>query len=142
MRTLDDVYINILNQLKKNARMPLKELSAEVYLTTPAVSARIEKLEQVGFIKGYHADLDMEKLGYGIKAFIMITVEPEDSQKFYEFIKARKCVLECNHITGPYSMILKATFSSTTLLDEFLGKLQVFGKTETQVVFSTVLERH
>ncbi|SCK02496.1 Uncharacterised protein [uncultured Eubacterium sp.] len=39
-------------------------------------------------------------------------------------------------------MILKATFSTTTLLDEFLGKLQVFGKTEMQVVFSTVLERH
>lgn len=142
MRTLDEVDIKILNQLKKNARMPLKELSAEVYLTTPAVSARIEKLEQDGFIKGYHADLDMEKLGYGIKAFIMITVEPEDSQKFYEFIRAQKCVLECNHITGPYSMILKVTFSTTTLLDEFLGKLQVFGKTETQVVFSTVLERH
>lgn len=84
----------------------------------------------------------MEKLGYGIKAFIMITVEPEDSQKFYEFIRLQKCVLECNHITGPYSMILKVTFSTTTLLDEFLGKLQVFGKTETQVVFSTVLERH
>lgn len=46
------------------------------------------------------------------------------------------------HITRPYSMILKATFSTTTLLDEFLGKLQVFGKTEMQVVFSTVLERH
>lgn len=142
MRNLDEVDIKILNQLKKNARTPLKELSAEVYLTTPAVSARIEKLEQEGYIKGYHADLDMEKLGYGIKAFILITVEPEDSQKFYDFIKGQKCVLECNHITGPYSMILKTAFSSTTLLDEFLGRLQVFGKTETQVVFSTVLERH
>lgn len=142
MKNLDEVDIKILNQLKKNARTPLKELSAEVYLTTPAVSARIEKLEQEGYIKGYHADLDMEKLGYGIKAFILITVEPEDSQKFYDFIKGQKCVLECNHITGPYSMILKTAFSSTTLLDEFLGRLQVFGKTETQVVFSTVLERH
>ncbi len=35
-----------------------------------AVSARIEKLEQDGFIKGYHTDLDMEKLGYGIKALL------------------------------------------------------------------------
>ena len=142
MKTLDEIDIKILNQLKKNARTPLKELSSEVYLTTPAVSARIEKLEQDGFIKGYHADLDMEKLGYGIKAFILITVEPEDSPKFCEFIKAQKYVLECNHITGPYSMILKVTFPTTTLLDAFLGKLQVFGKTETQVVFSTVLERH
>ena len=128
MRNLDDIDIKILNQLRKNARTPMKELSALVYLTTPAVSARIDKLEKDGYIKGYHANLDLEKLGYGIKAFIMITVE--------------KSVLECNHITGPYSMILKVVFSSTSLLDEFLGKLQVFGKTETQVVFSTALERH
>jgi len=142
MRNLDEIDVKILNMLKKNARTPLKELSAEVFLTTPAVSARIEKLEKDGYIKGYHAALDMEKLGYGIKAFIMITVQPEDNHKFYDFVKGQKCVLECSHITGPYSMILKVVFPTTALLDEFLGKLQVFGKTETQVVFSTVMERH
>lgn len=51
MRTLDEVDIKILNQLKKNARMPLKELSAEVYLTTPAVSARIEKRSRTDLSK-------------------------------------------------------------------------------------------
>ncbi|MGN0714896.1 MAG: Lrp/AsnC ligand binding domain-containing protein [Anaerovoracaceae bacterium] len=45
-------------------------------------------------------------------------------------------------MTGNYSMILKAVFSSTTLLDEFLGRLQSFGKTETHVVFSTAVERY
>lgn len=128
MRNLDEIDVKILNMLKKNARTPLKELSAEVFLTTPAVSARIEKLEKDGYIKGYHAALDMEKLGYGIKAFILITVQPEENQKFYDFVKDQRCVLECSHITGPYSMILKVVFPTTTLLDEFLGKLQVFGK--------------
>lgn len=142
MRNLDEIDVKILNMLKKNARTPLKELSAEVFLTTPAVSARIEKLEKDGYIKGYHAALDMEKLGYGIKAFILITVQPEENQKFYDFVKDQRCVPECSHITGPYSMILKVVFPTTTLLDEFLGKLQVFGKTQTQVVFSTIMERH
>lgn len=141
MRNLDEIDVKILNMLKKNARTPLKELSAEVFLTTPAVSSRMEKLEREGYIKGYHAALNMEKLGYGIKAFIMITVEPEDSKRFCEFIREQKCVLECDHITGPYSMIMQVVFPSTTLLDEFLGKLQVFGKTETQVVFSNIVER-
>ena len=50
-------------------------------------------------------------------------------------------MLEGNHITGEYSMLLKVIFSSTSLLDEFMGKLQQFGKTETSVVFSTILER-
>ena len=142
MRSLDEVDKKILNQLRQNGRISLKELSAEVFLTMPAVSARIEKLEREGYIKGYHAEVDLEKLGYGIKAFILITVKPEDNKKFYEFVRGERCILECNHITGNYSMILKAVFSSTTLLDEFLGRLQSFGKTETHVVFSTAVERY
>ena len=142
MRSLDEVDKKILNRLRQNGRISLKELSAEVFLTMPAVSARIEKLEREGYIKGYHAEVNLEKLGYGIKAFILITVKPEDNKKFYEFVREERCILECSHITGNYSMILKAVFSSTTLLDEFLGKLQSFGKTETHVGFSTAVERY
>ena len=142
MRSLDEVDKKILNRLRQNGRISLKELSSEVFLTMPAVSARIEKLEREGYIKGYHAEVDLEKLGYGVKAFILITVKPEDNKKFYEFVRGERCILECNHITGNYSMILKAVFSSTTLLDEFLGRLQSFGKTETHVVFSTAVERY
>ena len=142
MRSLDEVDKKILNRLRQNGRISLKELSSEVFLTMPAVSARIEKLEREGYIKGYHAEVNLEKLGYGIKAFILITVKPEDNKKFYEFVREERCILECSHITGNYSMILKAVFSSTTLLDEFLGKLQSFGKTETHVVFSTAVERY
>ena len=142
MRSLDEVDKKILNRLRQNGRISLKELSSEVFLTMPAVSARIEKLEREGYIKGYHAEVNLEKLGYGIKAFILITVKPEDNKKFYEIVRGERCILECNHITGNYSMILKAVFSSTTLLDEFLGRLQSFGKTETHVVFSTAVERY
>lgn len=141
MKALDDIDRKIISMLKENARIPLKDISAEVFLTTPAVSSRIEKLEKEGYIKGYHAEVDLEKMGYGIKAFIMITVAPEDSQTFSEFIKEQECVLECSHVTGQFSMIMKVVFPSTTPLDEFLGKIQTFGKTETQVVFSTLLER-
>jgi Lrp/AsnC family leucine-responsive transcriptional regulator len=141
MRKLDEVDLKILNRLRKSGRISLKELSAEVFLTMPAVSARIEKLENEGLIKGYHADVDFEKFGYGIKAFVMVSVEPEDNKRFYEFAREEKCILECCHITGNYSMILKTVFPSTVLLDEFLGRLQSFGKTETHVVFSTAVER-
>ena len=49
MKNLDKTDVKILKRLKQNARTPLKELSAEVFLTTPAVSARIEKLEAEGY---------------------------------------------------------------------------------------------
>ena len=142
MRSLDEVDKKILNRLRQNGRISLKELSSEVFLTMPAVSARIEKLEREGYIKGYHAEVDLEKLGYGIKAFILITVKPEDNKKFYEFVRGERCILECNHITGNYSMIVKAMFPSTTPMNTFVGELQKYGKTQTQVVFETVIERY
>ena len=142
MKALDTIDKEILKKLRENARIPLKDLSAEVFLTTPAVSARIEKLEKEGYIKGYHAEVDIETLGYVVKAYIMITVKPEDIKKFYTFVGKQECVMECSHITGPYSMIVKAAFPSTVMLEIFLGKLQSFGKTETQVVFSTFIENH
>lgn len=141
MKNLDEIDLKIMSLLRANGRMSLKDLSGEVFLTTPAVAARIEKLEKEGYIKGIHAKLDMERLGYGIKAFILVSVPPDRSSKFYEFISQQECVLEGNHITGEYSMLLKVIFSSTSLLDEFMGKLQQFGKTETSVVFSTIIER-
>ena len=67
---------------------------------------------------------------------------PEDQRKFYDFVQKEDCILECSHITGPFSMLLKVVFTTTADLDTFIGQLQEFGKTETQVVFSTVLERH
>ncbi|MCI8610220.1 MAG: Lrp/AsnC family transcriptional regulator [Firmicutes bacterium] len=139
---MDAIDMKILNRLRQNGRISVKDLSAEVFLTTPAVAARMEKLEKEGYIRGFHAEVDLEKMGYGIKAFILMTVKPEEGKKFYEFVREQKCILECNHITGNYSMILKVAFASTVLLDEFLGKLQAFGKTETHVVFSTILERY
>ena len=141
VKPIDEIDIQIIELLSANARMSLKDISGMVHLTTPAVSTRIEKLEKSGLIKGYHAEIDLEHLGYKIKAFILISVEPENQEDFYTFIRAEECVRECSHITGVYSMLLKVVFKSTSELDTFIGRLQGFGKTETQVVFSTILER-
>ena len=59
-RTLDQVDVKILKLLQSNARMTLKEIGASVFLTSPAVSARIDKMERTGVIKGYHAQIDPE----------------------------------------------------------------------------------
>lgn len=141
-KVLDEVDIQILNLLRKNARIPLKDISSEVHLTAPALSARISKLEKAGIIKGYHADVDLEKTGYNVKAFIQISVLPEDHKDFVAFVKKKSCVIECSHITGEFSMMLKVVFRSTSDLDKFISELQSFGKTETEIVFSTLIERH
>lgn len=137
MMSMDDIDRKILKILQENARTSLKTIAEKTFLSSPAVSARIEKLEKDGIICGYHAMIDPMKLGYHIIAFINLDVVPEDKPRFYEFASEVPNVLECNCVTGEYSMLMKVAFQSTVELDIFIGQLQKFGKTSTQIVFST-----
>lgn len=137
---MDSIDRQILDMLQQNARTPLKTIAEKVFLSSPAVSTRIEHLEKQGIIKGYTAMIDKEQLGYHITAFINLEMEPIQKQDFYPWISEVPNVLECNCVTGSYSMLLKVAFPSTVDLDVFIGKLQQFGKTSTQIVFSTPVE--
>ncbi len=137
---MDHIDGEILMMLQKNARTPLKTIAEKVYLSSPAVAARIARLEKEGVIKGYHAEIDWFKLGYHITAFINLEVEPYQKPEFYPFIKACPNVIECNCVTGHYAMLIKVCFSSTMELDTFIGHIQKFGRTSTQIVFSTAVE--
>lgn len=137
---MDSIDKKILDMLQHNARTPLKTIAEKVFLSSPAVSTRIEHLEKQGIIKGYSATIDREQLGYHITAFINLEMEPIQKQDFYPWIAEVPNVLECNCVTGSYSMLLKVAFPSTVDLDVFIGQLQQFGKTSTQIVFSTPVE--
>lgn len=137
---MDKVDEKILQMLQENARIPVKEIAKEVFLSSPAVSARIDRLSQSGLIKGYHMTIDREKLGYDVTAFISLEMEPSQKTDFYPFIKECPNVLECSCITGQYSQLIKVAFRSTSELEAFLGTLQRYGRTSTQIVFSTPVE--
>ena len=124
MKKLDKVDKKIIQILQKNARTPLKEIAAQVFLSSPSVSARIEKLEHEGVITGYSAKVNPLYLNYHIKAFINLEVEPLQKPVFYPFIKKIPNVVE-----------------STAQLDHFINELQQFGRTKTQIVFSTSVEQ-
>ena len=136
---MDDIDRKLISLLQENARYSLKQLGEHVFLSSPAVSSRIEKLEREGFITGYQAQVDAQKLGYHITAFINLEMEPPQKATFYPFIQACPNVLECDCVTGMYSMLIKVCFRSTEELDTFIGQLQKFGKTQTQIVFSTAV---
>ncbi|MDR3086157.1 MAG: Lrp/AsnC family transcriptional regulator [Christensenellaceae bacterium] len=138
MEKLDKIDRKILNLLQQNAKIQLKVLAERVFLSSPATSARLERLSQL--ICGYQARLDLVQLGFHVTAFINLEVDPRDKPTFYPFIKACPNVLECNCVTGPFSMLIKVAFPSTVELDDFINVLQKFGKTSTQIVFSTSVE--
>ena len=134
--TMDKIDKKLIRLLQENARYSLKQLSERVYLSSPAVAARIEKLEEDGIITGYHADISADKMGYNITAFINLEMSPKQKAGFIAFITEVPNVIECNTVSGNYSMLMKVSFPSTLDLDTFLGQLQKYGHTETQIVFS------
>ena len=134
---MDNIDREIITILQRNARTPIKVIAEKTYLSSPAVSARIEKLEKEGIIEGYSTKVNLLKLGYHITAFINLEVEPVQKPVFYPFMESCPNVLECNCVTGQFSMLIKVAFTSTVELDVFIGQLQKFGRTSTQIVFST-----
>ncbi len=139
-RAVDTIDRQILEILERDARTPLKKIAAAVFLSPPAVSARIERMEQRGVITGYRALLDPQRLGYAITALINIAILPKHQPAFAQFVKGCSNVTECYHVAGTYSMLLKACFATTGQVDSFVESLQRYGKTQTQIVLSTVVE--
>ena len=137
---MDKVDEKIVQMLQENARVPIKEIAKEVFLSSPAVSARIDRLCHEGLIKGYHMTIDREKLGYTVTAFINLEMSPARKPQFYAFIRECPNVLECCCVTGQYSQLIKVAFRTTSELDHFIGHLQEYGRTSTQIVFSTQVE--
>ena len=71
-RLLDEVGLRILRELQQDARLSHSELGRRVGLSQPAVAERIQRMEEAGIIRGYHVDLDLEKIGLPITAFIRV----------------------------------------------------------------------
>ena len=97
-------------------------------------------MEQGGYIEGYYAHINAQAFGFNIKAFINLEVEPVQKKEFYTYIRSCPNVVECNCVTGEYAMLIEVLFRTTAELDHFIGELQHFGKTKTQIMFSTSVE--
>ena len=140
LQHIDEVDLQILEALRTNARTSLKSLAEKTYLSSTAVATRIEKLEKEGIIEGYHAKINSRAFGMGIKAFIQLELEPIQKPNFYPYIRSQNNVVACHCVTGDYSMLIEVLFPSTAELDELINKLQHFGRTKTQIVFSSPVE--
>ena len=136
---MDAIDKKILSLLGQNARIPLKKIAEQVFLSPPAVSARIERMESSGIITGYRVTVAQEKLGYHITEFVNVVLPPERQEDFYACVRSCPGVVECYHVAGAFSMLLKVCFPDTQQLDAFVARVQKFGKTQTQIVFSEVM---
>lgn len=83
---ITDVDVHILNELKEDARLSMRELSKRVNLSAPAVAERVRKLEDAGIIEGYSVQVNYKKLGLMIDCLLEVTVLNGEYQRFVAFM--------------------------------------------------------
>src|SRR5262249_38981849 len=142
---LDDIDRSILALLQEDCRTPLARIGESVGLSAPAVMERIKKLEAAGFINSYRAILDARRLGLDITAFIGVIVSNTSAIGTVEQqIVALDDVLECHHVTGEYTLLLKVKTANTSSLERLISQVRSLDgvqRTETMVGLSTHTER-
>ena len=140
---LDTVAWKILEALQRNARLSFAELGRKTGLSTPAVAERVRRLEEAGVITGYHATLNMAKLGVPIRVLVRLTIHGGDLQvsRTVAAVKELAEISRCHRITGAESFVIEADVVSIRHMEALIDKLSTLGATSTSTVLSSPVQR-
>ena len=140
---LDAISWKILEALQSNARLSFAELGRKVGLSTPAVAERVRRLEESGVISGYHATLNLARLGLPIRVLVRLTIPGGDAQmsRAVAAMKELPEISRCHRITGAESFVLEADVVSIRHLEALIDRLSALGATSTSTVLSSPIER-
>jgi Lrp/AsnC family leucine-responsive transcriptional regulator len=149
MEALDEIDLQILKTLQKNAKLTTKELADAVHLTPTPVFERQKRLERKGYIKKYAAILDPEKLNQGLLVFCKVKLKQinhEIADSFTRRIMRIPEVIECYNTSGAYDYLLKVRTSDMKQYQEFvltkLGDINSVGSIESTFVMSEVKQNY
>jgi Lrp/AsnC family leucine-responsive transcriptional regulator len=134
---LDSMGWQLLRVLQDDARLSFSELGRRVGLSSPAVAERVRRMEDHGLITAYRAIVDPSKLGYPILAFIHLKTTGEHHQRLATVAHTLSEIMECHHITGQDSYMIKVIVSSMVHLEHVIAQLRHYGDTTTSIVLSS-----
>ncbi|MDH6538614.1 Lrp/AsnC family transcriptional regulator [Streptomyces sp. SPB4] len=136
---LDEIDWEIIGQLQREARISLSELGRRVKLSSSATTERVRNLESLGVITGYHATVDLAKVGYPVLAVVRLKYPGNRHQPLHRLLTERREILECLRTTGDDCYTLKVAATSMEHLETLMDELAGFGSTTTNVVYSRTL---
>ena len=146
---LDEIDLQILKTLQKNAKLTTKELAEAVHLTPTPVFERQKRLEKHGYIKKYVAVLDPEKLGQGLQVYCKVKLKQinhEIADAFVRKIQRIPEVTECYNTSGSYDYLLKVRAHDMKQYQEFvlnkLGEIESLASIESTFVISEVKQNY
>jgi Lrp/AsnC family leucine-responsive transcriptional regulator len=145
---LDRIDRNIIAALAGDGRLSMSELAAKVGLSKTPVQARVRRLEQDGFIRGYAAVIDRERMGEGHFAFVQVKLSDTRSEALNTFNKAVQGIAEieqCHMMAASFDYLLKVRTTDIAsyrrVLGERISALPHVSQTSTFVAMETVKDR-
>ena len=120
---LDDIDWKILAELQADGRITNVELAKRVGVSAPPCLRRVRALEEAGFVRGYHADLDPKLLGFEVTVFAMVGLHKQaesDLQAFEALVESWPIVRECHMLNGEIDFILKCVAHDLSEFQSFL----------------------
>ncbi len=149
IESLDDIDLQILRTLQRNAKLTTKELADAVHLTPTPVFERQKRLERRGYIKRYIAVLDPDKLNQGLQVFCKVKLKQinhEIADAFVRRIQRIPEVTECYNTSGAYDYLLKVRAADMKQYQEFilnkLGEIESLASIESTFVMSEVKQSY
>lgn len=120
---LDEIDRRILAELQADGRMTNVELARRVGISAPPCLRRVRALEEQGYIRGYHADIDARELGFEVQVFAMVRLASQsepDLTAFETRVQGWPMVRECHMLNGEIDFILKCTAPDLSSFQRFL----------------------
>lgn len=142
---IDKIDRSILIELQKDGKISNVELSKTVGLSPSPCLERVKRLEQQGYITGYRAILDPNKLGAAMLVFVEITLSKTSVDIFAEFstaVQEHEDIQECHLVSGNFDFLLKTRVADMAnyrkLLGDTLLRLPGVSESRTYVVMEEV----
>lgn len=120
---LDPIDRQILAELQADGRMTNVELAKRVGISAPPCLRRVRTLEEAGYVRGYHADIDARELGFEVQVFAMVRLQSQaeaDLATFEARCRAWPLVRECHMLNGEIDFILKCVAPDLSSFQSFL----------------------
>lgn len=135
---LDSLDESILKLIASNARIPFLEVARECGVSGAAIHQRIQKLTNLGVLKGSEFVIDPESVGYETCAYMGLYLKhPEDFQQVYEGLLLIPEIVECHYTTGQYDMFIKVYAKNNNhLLSIIHDQLQPLGLSRSETIIS------
>ena len=123
-RGIDKIDRRILRVLQADGRISNLKLAEEVHLSPTAVLERVKRLTREGYILGYQARLNPEKLGAGMLVFVEVVLDrttPDVMHSFKAAVQARPEILECHLVAGGFDYLIKVRVADMQAYRELLA---------------------